>query len=350
LSNELADTVGQLVEDGIAERMFPGAVVRVSRGGEVVCHEVFGRTRYEAGSRSVQRDDLFDLASLTKLFTTTVVLRLAERGVLDLDDPVRVHVPEVAGDWTVEDLLAHRTGTTAGLLGHAVRCGVRPCEAAQEDALWSAIFGCGGEVPLAEGECHYSDIDLLLAQAVCERATGLGLAELVRREVTEPLGLHATGFCPPDPSRCVPTEFDERWRRRLVVGEVHDEMAHTLGGVAGHAGLFATAADVGRFGEAWLGVGAVPVLSDDMRHRAFRPHSARFGLGWVVCNAASTFPSLEPYGAVGHLGFTGTSVHLFPSSGAVLVVLTNRVYPHRDAAPSRLPLLRRLADLVACGV
>ena len=84
-----------------------------------------------------------------------------------------------------------------------------------------------------------------------------------------------------------------------------------------------------------------------LRQLAFRPHSARFGLGWALCNAASSFPSLERHGVVGHLGFTGTSVHLFPHSQIVLVVLTNRVHPHRDAAPSRLPLLRRLAELVA---
>jgi len=249
-------------------------------------------------------------------------------------------------------------------MGRARRQGVRPCEPGQEAALWAVIFGCEGEVALspgrtAEGGCatrepplpasHYSDVDLLLAQAVCERATGRGLAELMAAEVLGPLGLAHTGFCPRDPAACVPTERDDRWRRRLVVGEVHDEMAATLGGVAGHAGLFAPAAEVGRFAESWLGLGAPaaapPFLAEATRRLAFEPHSADFGLGWRRCNAAS-FPSLERFGAVGHLGFTGTAVFLFPKTAAVLVVLTNRVHPRRDAAPSRLPLLAEMAERV----
>ena len=336
---------------GIAQRMFPGAVAYVSRDGETLLHEAFGQTVYEReAARPVRLDDRFDLASVTKLFTTAVVLRLVARGVFGLDDLVRDHVPQVAGGWTVADLLAHRTGTTAGLLGHAARCGVRPCEPGQREKLWEAIFACDAAVELKEGESHYSDIDLLLAQAVCERATGRGLAELVADEVTEPLGLRDTGFCPDDARRCVPTEVDEQWRHRLVVGEVHDEMAHTLGGVAGHAGLFATAAEVGRFCEAWLGIGDVELVTEATRRLAWRPHSDGFGLGWALCNERSSFPALERYGGVGHLGFTGTWACILPALSLVLVVLTNRVYPHRDAAPPRLPLLRELADRVIAWV
>ncbi len=334
-----------LVERGIARRMFPGAVVYASRGGEVAFHEAFGRTTYEPSARRIHTDDLFGLASVTKLYTTTLVLRLVEKGLIRLDDLVSQHVPEVQADWTVADLLAHRTGTTADLLGRAVRRGIRPCKPGQEAALWPVIFGCEGEVELAQGESHYSDVDLLLAQAICERVTGVGLDELLAAEVLGPLGLADTGFCPTDPERCVPTEMDERWRHRLVVGEVHDEMAATLGGVAGHAGLFATAAEVGRFGEAWLGLGEAPLLGEATRRLALAPHSDSFGLGWRRFNA-SLFPSLEPCGAVGHLGFTGTSLFLFPRTQAVLVVLTNRVYPNRDAAPSRLPLLGQIARRV----
>jgi len=338
-----------LIEGGIEQRMFPCAVVYVSRCGEPLFHEAFGQVTYEEDARPVRLDNRFDLASLTKLFTTTVVLRLVERGVLRLDEPVSGHVPEVASGWTIEDLLAHRTGTTAGLLGHAVRCGVRPCEPGQEAALWRAIFGCAAAVELAQGDSHYSDIDLLLAQAVCERATEQTLDELMADEVTGPLGLRHTGFCPADPGRCVPTEIDDEWRHRLVVGEVHDEMAHTLGGVAGHAGLFSTAAEVGRFCEAWLGLGPGAFLSEATRELAFEPHSAGFGLGWALCNAASSFPALERYGGVGHTGFTGTWACLLPRLDTAIVVLTNRVYPKRDAAPSRLPLLRQVAERVIAG-
>ena len=335
------------MRSGIAERMFPCAVVYVSRCGEPVFHAAFGRTTYEEGARAVRLDDLFDLASVTKLFTATVALRLVERGILGLGDPVRRHVAEGESDWTVADLLAHRTGTTAGLLGHAVRCGIRPCEPGQEQALWQVILRCRTDVELAEGESHYSDIDLLLAQAVCERATGQTLDRLVASEVAEPLGLRDTGFCPRDRARCIPTEIDDEWRHRLVIGEVHDEMAHTLGGIAGHAGLFSTAADVGRFCEAWLRLGPVALVSEATRELAWRPHSGGFGLGWGLCSAASSFPALERYGGVGHLGFTGTWACLLRALDVAIVVLTNRVCPRRETAPSRLPLLRALAEHVA---
>ncbi len=318
----------------------------------MLLHEALGATTYEPGARLVRLDALFDLASLTKLYTTALVLRLAEHGALRLDERVRLYLPEVSADWTIEDLLAHRTGATADLLAGAVRQGIRPCEPGQAEALWRVIFGCGRVVPLAPGQSHYSDVDFLLAQAVSERATGRGLAALMAAEVLEPLGLHDTGFpvrgagfspCRPLPSitRCVPTEVDERWRRRLVVGEVHDEMAATLGGVGGHAGLFATAADLGRFCEAWL--------NPEWRGPAFEPHSDHFGLGWRLCDA-SFFPCLARFGAVGHLGFTGTSAFVFPQSQSVFVLLSNRVHPTRDAAPSRLPLLAQMAEAVAHAV
>jgi len=321
--------------------MFPGAAVYVSRRGKAVFHQAFGSTTCDpATARPVRRDDLFDLASLTKLYTTMLVLRLVERDALRLADPVRRHVPEVQACWTLEDLLAHRTGTTADLLGEALRHGIRPCQPGQAEALWRVIFACRRVVELAEGESHYSDVDFLLAQAACERAAGRGLADLMAAEVLGPLGLSGTCFRPSDASRCVPTEVDDRWRHRLVVGEVHDEMAATLGGVAGHAGLFATAGDVGRFCEAWLAEGP------GRWEEALRPHSDHFGLGWRLCDE-SFFPALARYGAVGHLGFTGTSALLFPSSAAVFVLLSNRVYPKRDAAPSRLPLLAEMAEAVA---
>ncbi len=345
--------------------MFPGCVVYVSRRGEALFHGAFGTTTYDpATSRPIRLGDLFDLASLTKLYTTALVLRLVEEGAIGLGEPVCQHVPLVAtsvpladggykrdacshteADWTVEDLLAHRTGTTADLLGEALAHGIRPCELGQAEALWRVIFfQCKPVVALGPGQSHYSDVDFLLAQAVCERATGRCLAELMASEVLDPLGLRDTCFCPSDPRRCVPTEIDDRWRHRLVVAEVHDEMAATLGGVAGHAGLFATAADVGHFCEQWL-----RQVEDRGRGRlneALRARSGDFGLGWRVCNA-SFFPTLERYGALGHLGFTGTSALLFPSSGTVFVLLSNRVHPRRDAAPSRLPLLARIGEMVA---
>jgi len=323
--------------------MFPAAAAYVARRGQVLFHEAFGALTYEPGSRATRLDDLFDLASLTKLFTTAVALRLVGRGVLSLEEPLTALLPELRRPWSLADLLAHRTGTTAGLLAEALRAGIEPCLPGQEAALWSLILASEPVVALAEGESHYSDIDFLLVQAACERATGRRLDELLTAEVCEPLGLERTGFAPPDPERCVPTEMDERWRGGLVRGSVHDEMAATLGGVAGHAGLFSTACEVGRFCETWLPGGTL--LPEALRQAALRPHSRDFALGWRLTNAGF-FPELSAHGAVGHLGFTGTSAFLFPDHGVVFVLLTNRVYPRRDAAPSRLPLVGRMASAI----
>ncbi len=343
----LAERLRGLVREGIACRMFPAAVAYVSLGGMVVFHEAFGTLTYQPDSRATRLDDLFDLASLTKVFTTTVALGLVARGALTLDDPLTGLLPELSRPWSLADLLAHRTGTTANLLGEAFRAGIEPCQPGQEAALWRVLLRSEPAVPLRPGESHYSDIDLLLVQAACERAVGKRLDELLAAEVCRPLGLEETRFCPPEAERCVPTEVDERWRGGLVRGQVHDEMAATLGGVAGHAGLFSTARDVGRFCEAWLGQGP-PLLPDELRRAALEPHSRDFGLGWRLCNE-SFFPELAAHGAVGHLGFTGTSAFLFPRRGLVFVLLTNRVYPSRDAAPSRLPLLGRMAKAILEG-
>jgi len=339
----LAESLRALVREGIACRMFPAAVAYVSQGGRVTFHEAFGTLTHRPGSRETRLDDLFDLASLTKLFTTAVALRLVGRGVLSLEEPLSALLPELRRPWSLADLLAHRTGTTAGLLAEALRAGVEPCLPGQGAALWRLILASEPVVALAEGESHYSDIDFLLVQAACERATGRRLDELLTAEVCEPLGLDNTTFRPQDLERCVPTEIDERWRGGLVRGSVHDEMAATLGGVAGHAGLFSTASEMGRFCEAWLPGGTL--LPGALRQAALRPHSRQFGLGWRLTNA-NFFPELSPYGAVGHLGFTGTSAFLFPDEGVVFVLFTNRVYPRRDVAPSRLPLLSRMANAI----
>ena len=333
-----------LIRRSIAERVFPGAVAYVSRGGRVVWHEAFGRTTYRPSSSTPSwLTDRFDLASVTKLYTTALALRLVEKGLLSLADPVRRHVPEVQADWTLEDLLAHRTGMTADLLGWARACGVRPCEPDQAEALWAAIFSCTPEVKLAAGQSYYSDVDFLLVGRACERAAGVGLAELMASEVIDPLGLGHTGFCPPRTAPCVPTEIDDRWGRGLLEGQVHDEIAATLGGAAGHAGLFSTAEEVGKFCEAWLPTAPDSLLAEETRRLELQAHSDHFGLGWRLCDAAF-FPSLQEAGAVGHLGFTGTSAFLFPETETVFVLLSNRVYPRRDAAPTRLPLVATIAE------
>jgi CubicO group peptidase (beta-lactamase class C family) len=172
-----------MILEGIAQGMFPCAVAYASRRGDVLCHEAFGAHTYDADSQPCTTGDLFDLASLTKLYTATVALRLVEEGTLRLDEAVRRIVPEVRGGWSVEDLLAHRTGASAALLEHAVARGIRPCEPGQERALWRIILDSEARVALRGDESLYSDVDFLLLQAVCERAAGELLDALM-----EPLG------------------------------------------------------------------------------------------------------------------------------------------------------------------
>jgi CubicO group peptidase (beta-lactamase class C family) len=251
--------VQDVVARAIEERAAPGAVALVGRRGKIVLERAFGKLTYEKDAARVTTDTLYDLASLTKVVvTTTLAMILYERGLLDLESPVLRYVPEFAGEGKdrvlVKDLLAH----SSGLLWWTDL--FRKSEGKSRDEAKREYLASIYEMPLdypPRSKMIYSDLGILLLGEILERVTGRDLEEIGRTEVLDPLGMNDAMYRPPDSlrSRIAPTEVDS-WRGRLVHGEVHDENAFGLGGVAPHAGLFSTARDLAAFAQMMLNGGA----------------------------------------------------------------------------------------------
>lgn len=334
-------------------RACSAAVALIAVNGEVVAAEAVGEmVRYAGASGAmlprrppVTRDAIFDLASITKLFTTVVILSLADEGRLDLDEPINAWSPATPAI-TPRHLLTHTSGLPASCRAHEHLPGDRPGIHADRMALILAT-------PLLHppGERHlYSDVGLIIAGRVAEIAGGAPLDELVRARITTPLGLVDTGYRPSLSlrPRIVATEFKPAGTG-CVRGEVHDETAHGLGGVAGHAGIFSTADDLLRFAEA-LRTGGAQILRPATTSEMTRPHPApglvgyAQGLGVRLSDPAIAAPLLgsaspPPYG---HSGFTGTSLVIDPARGLTIILLTNNVHPLRGR-----PGIRELRHAVA---
>ncbi len=341
------------IREAIAERAFPGAVLAVGVGGDVLKLTAYGRHTYASDSPRVTERSRFDLASLTKpLATTLAAMRLWEQGRLDLDAPVEHYLPAFRGPGkaavTVRHLLTHSAGLRA----------FHPFHTEGFSSADSVLaFVLGDSLQAAPGTEHrYSDFGFVLLGEIVEAVTGEELGDHLHRTVYEPLGMRDTGFRAPgtfDPL-ALPTEHGTMFRDRLLQGEVHDETASLLGGVAGHAGLFSTALDLARLGHLLASGGAAYghrlLEAETIRHftRRAAPEGAYPAtLGWVAWRPPSEGYSsggtrMGP-GAFGHTGFTGTSFWVQPETGLWVILLTNRVYPERGG--SIAALRGRLADL-----
>mgnify|MGYP000911230379 CR=1 FL=1 len=287
-----------------------------------------GRLSADASAALLEPDDLFDLASLTKVMATTAVaLRLSEEGRLHLEDAVGAWVPawhrrRDRSSVTIVDLLAHQSGLPAHQPLYRI--------ARERHAYVEAIC----DIALAHeprAGSIYSDLGFILLVEILERAGGRPFRSQVR-DLLRAVGAAHTDFLPSMAARArsVATGFDA-YRRRVLHGEVHDPNAWALGGVAGHAGLFGCAADVGAFARAILkGLlgGSTPIASSDrlraMARRAGAPGSSR-ALGWDTMLPTSSCGERMSTAAIGHTGFTGTSLWIDPTRELYVVLLTNRV-------------------------
>lgn len=331
------------LRQAIAEQAFPGAVLCVGSGKGVLATVVAGWHTF-GRQRETRADDLFDLASLTKVVgTTAAAMRLHGRGQLDLAAPVADLLPDFAApDVTAAHLLAHASGLPAYVPFHREPAGSAAAQRAR--VLATPLAAPPGE------QAVYSDIGMMVLGYLLADLTGLALDKLIQAEVCVPLGMVETQFCPPADlfSRCVPTECGADGTPRQ--GVVHDENAAWLGGVAGHAGLFAPAADLARLavcllrgGESVFGPGT---LARFTRPAGIVPGSKRC-LGWDgVGENCSGGRLLGPH-AYGHTGFTGTSLWLDPDHDRFVILLTNAVHPQRQDKASRFfPWRRRIHETV----
>jgi CubicO group peptidase (beta-lactamase class C family) len=333
----------------------PGAVVCVAYRGEVVWHQAYGAAALVPHWRPMRRDTLFDVASLTKVVATTSLLLVAHHeGVCQLDDCLQRFYPQSAGTTlgaiTLRQLLAHTGGLAAWrpvyqeLLPNGLQAAAAPT--ARERRLQAARLIL--QMPLVyppDSRMVYSDLGFFLLADILERQYQQSLHTLFQHRVAQPLGLCATAYrpiggispLPTCPAAYAATEVCN-WRKRLLVGEVHDENAWAMGGVAGHAGLFATAGDLWRFVQAlqetaaeqrpWL---PVALLRQSWQRHPAPPGSTR-ALGWDTPtpgqSAAGDFFSAS---TIGHLGFTGCSVWSDLEQHVTVVLCTNRVHPTRHA-------------------
>jgi serine-type D-Ala-D-Ala carboxypeptidase len=340
------DAVDAAVEAGVASKAFPGGVLAVGLDGTVAHLRAFGRLSYDADAASVVTDTLYDLASLTKVVaTTTLSMILVDEGKLDLDARVRAYFPTFSGPAkegvTVRQLLTH----SGGLLWWAPLYK----ELKGKDAYLERIVAM--DLAYEPGtKSVYSDLGIILLGDILERVGGAPFEDLARQRVLAPLGMKDAQYRPPATllPGIAPTENDP-WRGRVVRGEVHDENALALGGVAPHAGLFATAPELSHLAEMLLdggSYGGKRIVSratvELFTARAGVPGSSR-ALGWdtptdeaVERSSTPGQPGFSSAGSLfsarsfGHTGFTGTSMWMDPDRDVYVVLLTNRVHPTRE--------------------
>jgi CubicO group peptidase (beta-lactamase class C family) len=313
---------------------FTGAVARIEHRGTVVFEGAYGVTRTDAMARPVYCDTRFDLASLTKIFVATLALRLVADGTFALDEPLWRILPEWKDDQraavTMRMLLAHNSGMNSGADYRTILD-----ENVERFALRSELLAPPGERVI------YSDLGFIVLGVAIERATGASLSALVRRNFARSLDFRPSFL----ERAAIPATEEDAWRGR-VAGFVHDEKAYLMGGVAGHAGLFGTAADVAAMTESYLGAqrhaGTLPLqlVREATQEQAADPVLRR-GLGWALktSNDNSCGRWMDP-SSFGHTGFVGTCVWADPVRDLQGVLLTNAVYFGRDATPSPGPGLR----------
>jgi CubicO group peptidase (beta-lactamase class C family) len=326
------EAVERLLAAGVAERSFPAASAEVGSHDIPIWRYAAGRLTYEPDAEPATADTIFDLASLTKVIaTTTLLMRAVDDHLLVLDDCVADWLPEWRGadrhEVTVRDLLAHASGLPAYLPFYRDLTG----RVEFEPAI------CHTPLEYApRAQSVYSDLGFMLLAFILENARpGVGFAQQFRS---------VASFVTSDPlmfsparslrSRIAPTEIEE-WRGRLLAGEVHDENAWALGGAAGHAGLFGTAEAVGAFARAALRtIAGERILAEPSTFRAFIqrttvPGSSR-ALGWDTMRPTSSCGTRLSPTAIGHTGFTGTSLWIDWERDLYMVLLTNRVHPTRE--------------------
>jgi CubicO group peptidase (beta-lactamase class C family) len=312
----------------------------VTHGNELVALAGIGGFTYEPGAEMVDQNTIYDLASVTKaIATTTAAMILYEQRKLRLDMPVEEAIPEFAGNdprrqkVTIRMLLTHTSGLPAYL---------RLFEQASDRERLVEI-ACRAPLAADPGvRADYSDIGFMILGELVSRTAGEPLDSFCHKRIFKPLGMHSTAYNPPLTwkARIPPTVDDLSFRKRIVRGEVHDENASILRGVAGHAGLFANAYDVARFADCLLS-GGTPIVQPETVE-LFTTHDAStpgaYALGWDTPTPPSQSGKYLSPRSYGHLGYTGTSLWIDPERRLSVTLLTNRTW--RNGTVDKIKAIR----------
>jgi len=342
-------TLDAVVEAALRDGLIPGAVLVVGHEGKIVHRKAYGNRALVPQREAMTADTIFDIASLTKVVATTpALMKLFEQGKLRINDPVTAYLPDFQGgrsDITVRDLLTHFSGMRPDL-------DLEPPWSGYETGIRRALI----EKPTSPPATRfvYSDINFELLGEVVHRLSGKPLDEFARDAVFNPLGMKETGFHPPPSlrARIAPTEIDAATGAPFR-GVVHDPTARYMGGVAGHAGVFSTAADLAKYAQMMLDGGG-KLFSPLTVKKFTSPNSPPDqpilrGLGWDIDSGYSApRGELFPIGSYGHTGFTGTSLWIDPASKTYVILMTNSVHP--KGGKNLSPLRSKIATVVAAAV
>ncbi|MDQ3212149.1 MAG: DUF1343 domain-containing protein, partial [Acidobacteriota bacterium] len=351
-----------LVTEAIAEKKLPGAVVLVGRGEKTLYQKAIGNRALVPSVERMTLDTIFDIASLTKVVaTTTSVMILLEDGRIRLSDRVSSFVPGFERYGKANITIRHLMTHVSGLRGDV---DLADMWSGHDTAIQLAIEEVPSDAP--GDRFVYSDINYFLLGDIVHRVSGRTLDRFASEQIFEPLGMKNTGFLPAASLRdriaptesCTPLGWPcEGEGASMLRGVVHDPTARRMGGVAGHAGLFSTAADLATFARMLLNGGEyrgarilAPLAVAKMTTPASGPGERNVrGLGWDLDSAfSSNRGELLPLGSFGHTGFTGTSLWIDPATDLFVVFLSNRVHP--DGKGDVTPLRAKVATVAASAI
>jgi serine-type D-Ala-D-Ala carboxypeptidase len=327
-----------VLRSGIDQRAFPGATVAVTHQGKLIAHKGLGHFTYDATSPAVTAETIYDLASVTKVIaTTTACMILYDRGLFKLDQPLVELLPGFAESGAGQND-ARRQVTLCMLLAHSsgLPAYIKLFQTAhnKDELLAQAL-----RVPLTANpgsRAEYSDIGFILLGQAMEKLFGEPLDQFCRREIFAKLDLSHTCFNPIAGLKLAipPTEDDRAFRHRLIQGEVNDENASVMGGVAAHAGCFSTVLDVSVFAQCIL-QGGTPLVKKEtlgiFTRRQDSPAGTSRALGWDTPSQPSQSGRYFSSRSYGHLGYTGTSLWIDPDRRLSVTLLTNRTWPDRGS-------------------
>ncbi|GAA1584290.1 MULTISPECIES: serine hydrolase domain-containing protein [Kribbella] len=362
----LAQVAGWTKPNGTAKPLYAGAVTLLGHNGKIVTRTATGMAlKYADGAGTelpadqqipMRTDTIFDMASVSKLFTSIVVMQLVEKGKVDLDAPIATYIPEFAENGkenvTVRMALTHTSGFPSWL----------PLWSSQPDPASRLHMALTAKLQDPPGTKYlYSDLNLIALGELAHRVTGKTLDKLVADGITKPLQMRDTGYNP-DPKkkpRIAATEYQSSPPRGMVWGEVHDENAWSLGGVAGHAGVFSTADDMAVLAQTFLNGGSyrgARILKESSVTAMITNFNQAFpgndhGLGFEL-DQRWYMGGLSGPRTAGHTGYTGTSIVIDFDSRSFAILLTNRVHPSRNWGsnnPARRAVAQGLALALGVG-
>lgn len=358
--------IDSVINNAISQRLLPGAVTFVARGGKIVQHSAYGyAAKYTDGKFTemdqpvpMKEDTIFDLASISKIFTSAAAMVLYEQGLFELDDPVAKYIPEFAANGkenvTIRQLFTHTSGFVSWIPLYS--------QGTSRDDRMQIVFKQG--LKNKPGTAYeYSDLNMITLGALIERLSGQRQDVFVKEHITDPLGMKDTMYNPPASlkERIAATEFQAVPNRGLVWGVVHDENAWSLDGVAGHAGVFSTAEDLAKLAHIFINdgkYGGKRILKPETVQLLLENQNEAFpgndhGLGWELGQDWYMDALSEGTYSFGHTGYTGTSIVVSPNNKTVAILMTNRVHPSRNMGsinePRRL-FARQVADAIPVSI